>query len=162
MSSRYQILKRFRFGLEAKFIVLATAIILVMGALGSRLLLAYEEKLLLEQSRSEAVVLAESIALSFLHTLIYEELGLVEESGLLDLFIEEIVARPDMAVRSVELLNPAGRVIAHSDYRQFGRVDSELLQRYGADLKETRTLQRQLAEEATLEVATPLRIASRF
>ena len=162
MSSGYQILKRFRFGLEAKFVVLATAVILVMGVIGSRLILAYGEKLLFERSRSEAVVLAESMALSFLHTLIYEELGLVEESGLLDLFIEEIVARPDMAVRSVEVLNPAGRVIAHSDYRQFGRVDSELLQRYGADLKKTRTLQRKLAGEAVLEAATPLRIASRF
>lgn len=156
-----EFLRHLRLGLEARFVILATVIILAATIAGNRLILAYEEAQLHDQVRGEAVVLAEAMALSFLHALIYEELGLVEEAGLLDFFIEEIIARPDMAVRYVEVLDPGNRVIAHSDVGQLGQFGSDIGGRYGGDLKETRTLLREIAGEAVLEVATPLRIASK-
>jgi len=154
-------LRRPRLGLEARFVLLATAAILAATVAGNRLILAYEEARLRDQVRGEAVVLADAMALSFLHALIYEELELVGEAGLLDFFIEEITARPDMAVRYVEVLDIQNRVIAHSDFGQLGQMGSDIGERYGGELKETRTLLREIAGETVLEVATPLRIASR-
>ena len=160
MSSAYQVLKRFRFGLEAKFVVLSTVVIIAGTAVGNWLIFAYEEEQLIEQARSKTRVLAESMALSFTHTLIYEELGLVEEAGLLDLFIEEVMVREDMQVRFVKVLDLQGRVIAHSDYQQFGRPDLEFQRRYGNRLRGTRVSQRRFREESVIEVATPLSVSS--
>ena len=150
-----------RYGLVGKFVILATAVILATTFVGNRLILAYEEERLLAETRGEALVLAESMALSFLHTLVYEELGLVVEGGLLDLFIEDISARPDMAVRFVEVVDDTGRVIAHSDYRRYGQQDLSVAERYGSPLRHTRTGQRDLEGETVLEVATPLAIGTR-
>jgi two-component system, NtrC family, sensor kinase len=161
MSRPAQFLRYPRLGLEARFVILATVVILAATIAGNRFIFAYEEAQLRAQVRGEAVVLAEAMALSFLHALIYEELGLVEEAGLLDFFIEEITARPDMAVRYVEVLDIGGRVIAHSDFGQLGQIGSDIGGRYGGELTETRTLLREIAGEEVLEVVAPLRIASR-
>ncbi|MBT6627108.1 MAG: hypothetical protein HOB49_08870, partial [Gemmatimonadetes bacterium] len=106
-----------RFGLEAKLVLLATVGILLATSVGNRLILLYQEALLEEETRSKAVLLAESMARSFEYTLIYEDLGLVEEAGLLALFVEDMTQRRDMEVLFVELLDPQGRIRAHSDYR---------------------------------------------
>lgn len=161
MPRRPPLLSRLRYGLEAKFVVLATAVILAASLVGNRLVFAYVRDQLHDKVRREAVVLAESMARSFLHTLIYEDLGLVQEAGLLQQHIEDVVSRPDMAVRFVEVVNPRSQVIAHSGYRWYGRVDSSVAQRYGADLQETRTAVAERDAERVLEVAAPLRIASR-
>ncbi|MEW6750500.1 MAG: ATP-binding protein [Candidatus Latescibacterota bacterium] len=155
------VLRRYRFGLEAKFVVLATAVILAASLVGNRLVFAYVRDQLFDKARRQAVVLAESMARSFLHALIYEELGLVEEAGLLEQHIEDVVGRPDMAVRFVKVVNPRGVVIAHSDYRWYGRVDPAVAGRYGSDLQDTRVVERRHGGEPVLEVASPLRIASR-
>ncbi|MBT6143848.1 MAG: HAMP domain-containing protein [Gemmatimonadetes bacterium] len=150
-----------RFGLEAKFVLLATVGILLATSIGNRLILLYQEALLEEETRSKAVLLAESMARSFEYTLIYEDLGLVEEAGLLDLFVEDMTQRRDLEVLFVELLDPQGRIRAHSDYRRYGEDDEAFAARFPNGLKETQ-VKRVLHEgQEMIEVATPLRIASR-
>ena len=162
MPSIRRFLRSLRLGIEAKFVVLATVLILVATVVGNRLILSYWHGELYEQVRSESVVLAESMAVSFLHALIYEELGLIEESGLLDLSIEDITSRRDMEIIRVEVLDTDGRIIAHSDYRQYGAVDSVALAYYGPRLNQTNTRLHSNGHGPIVEVATPLRIASKY
>ncbi|MDP6701979.1 MAG: ATP-binding protein, partial [Candidatus Latescibacteria bacterium] len=151
-----------RLGIESKFVVLATVLILVATVISNRLILTYWHGQLYDQTRSEATVLAESMAVSFLHALIYEELDLIEESGLLDLSIEDITARQDLSITRVEVLDSDGRIIAHSDYRLCGQVDADALSLYGRRLPATTTQLRNNSQGKVVEVATPLRIASKY
>ena len=141
--------------------LLATVGILLATSVGNRLILLYQEALLEEETRSKAVLLAESMARSFEYTLIYEDLGLVEEAGLLDLFVEDMTQRRDMEVLFVELLDPQGRIRAHSDYRRFGEQDETFAARFPFGLEGTQAIRLQRDGQEMIEVATPLRIASR-
>lgn len=142
---------------------MATILILISTVVGNRLILSYWHSQLYEQVRREAIVLAESMAAPFLHALIYEELGLIEESGLLDLSISDITSRQDMAITRVEILNADGRIIAHSDYQQYGKTDVATLSYYGYRLQATVTrLQNKNGQSKVIEVATPLRIGSQY
>ncbi len=161
MPSTNSLLKWPPIGLEAKFILVATAIIIAATSIGNKLILLYEESLLMEEARSRAVVLTEAMANGFTYTLAYEELGLVEEAGLLDLFVEDMMARTDLQVQFVKLLNPRSQVIAHSDFRQYGKFDESFYTFYGDALQTTHTRRYIIEGENILEIASPLRIASK-
>lgn len=161
MSSADHFLRRFRFGLEGKFVVLATVVIVVATAIGNRLIFAYEEDQLVQQLRRETAAVAASMAHAITYTLIYEELGLVEEAGLLDLFIEYLSSQSGMDVRYVGVLNSEDRVIAHTDYRRFGDLESGFRQRHSPDLLGASTTIADIGGHRLLEVAAPLNVATK-
>ncbi|MDA8090473.1 MAG: hypothetical protein M0Z61_09685 [Nitrospiraceae bacterium] len=61
-------------------------------------------------------------AIPIINDLIYERLGLVEEGGLLDDYIQEIFKRKDLSLLYIAVLDEDGKVMSHNDISQYGKV----------------------------------------
>ena len=68
------------------------------------------------EAEKQARLLSESTAISFINTLLYEEIGLVEEGGLLENQISDIMNNKDTELIEMVVLNPEGYPIAANDY----------------------------------------------
>ncbi len=106
------------------------------------------------------VEVTESLGTSCTNALMYEELGLVREAGLLDIYIAEMMARKNLAIDYIIISDAHKRVIAHNNLKEYGKIYDNLLARqaYGAP---STIVQRWGWGDEILEVATPLSIASK-
>lgn len=121
-----------------------------------------DEELFIRQNRSLRLHLSETLAISITNALLYEELGLIEEGGLIENYIDEWMHTPDLHVRMIRVLSPEGRVIASSNLRDVGRTiqDSTVLHH----LDQLATSSRHVTSadgEPVIEVFTPLNISTR-
>ena len=105
---------RFRFSLEAKFVAIATAIILVVAVAGSRLLFAHEERRALDEVRGRAALLLESLALGLAHGQSSGGGGVTADADLLDAFMVKMGSGPELAAHFVRILDHTGRVVAQA------------------------------------------------
>ena len=120
-----------------------------------------DEELFIQQNNTLRHRLSEALAISITNALLYEELGLIEEGGLIENYIEEWMHTPDLHVRSIHVFNPAGIVVASSNLREVGSPcdRSDLLPE-----GESSTVSHQITSpgnEPLLEVVTPLNISTR-
>ena len=152
---------RSRLGLEAKFVLLASLALVVGSSVANRLVLSYQSDGHLRTAEEKGKLLVESMAISFTHTLLYEEVGLVEESGLMDSFIRDILKTREMDVLSVMVFDPQGRVMAHDDYREYGKAYGDEHTRRALAGWETSIQRYARGGSGILDIATPLRIASK-
>ena len=161
MPSDSSILKtiRSRLGLEAKFVLLAAVVFIVGSSIANRIIFSYERDENLHIVEEKATLLIESMAISFTHTLLFEEIGLVEESGLLDSFIRSILGKQELEVRRVMVFDPQGKVIAHDDYQEYGKTYEDDYSRRALSSQETLIQRYLLDRQNVLDIATPLQIS---
>ena len=152
---------RSRLGLEAKFVLLAALALLLGSSIANRLVLSYERDERLQVLEEKGKLLAETIAISFTHTLLYEEIGLVQESGLMDSFIQRLLENREIDVRSVMVLDPQRRVIAHNDYTEYGKTHDDAHIRQASIGWDTAI--RRYTDNGTnlLDITTPLNISTK-
>jgi len=82
--------------LQKKFILFASLAILVLaGALGF-LAATKNKEILYNATEKQGRVLAQTVAALIINELIYEKLGLVEEGGLIDNYVQELSRRRDL------------------------------------------------------------------
>ena len=163
MSSVLAILKNTlsRLGLEAKFVLLASLVLIVGSSIANRLVFSYEHNERLYMVEEKGRLLAESMGISFTHTLLYEEIGLVEQTGLLDSFIRGIMKTRELDVQKVMVFNAHGRIIAHNDFSAYDRVYDDMYTKRALASRET-LIQKYAIENANmLDIATPLQIGSK-
>ncbi len=161
MSSGASILKRTftGLGLEAKFVILA-AFLSILGALaGLWLIYSYEQRERRQTMEDKARILIESMAISFTHTLLFEEIGLVEESGLLDSFIQDILLKSELDVQRVMVFNAQGKIIAHNDFREYGKTYDDVSMRRALTAANTLIQDYEDRDVHLLDIATPLQIS---
>lgn len=150
---------RARWTLEAKFALLTSAVIVVGSLVANALILRNYRDQLLREAEDRAVVLTEATAISFTNTLLYEELDLVEEGGLLENYIEVLLADANTDVTGVTVWNTTGQVLATDDYDLYLRKPTpEDLSRLQIVRK---TLLSKTEDEKGLVVFTPLHIGSK-
>jgi len=149
----------FRLGLEAKFVLLAAVVFILGSSIANRLVFSYERDALLHTVEEKGKLLVESMAISFTHTLLFEEIGLVEESGLLDSFIRDILEKQELDVRRVMVFDPQGRIIAHDDYQEYGRTYEDDYFRRALSSQKTLIQRYPLDWRNVLDIATPLQIS---
>jgi signal transduction histidine kinase len=70
----------------------------------------------------QGMILAESLAIPIMNALLYERLGLIEEGGLIDNYISEIFENKDIDLIYLLVLDEVGRVSAHNDFNEYGKV----------------------------------------
>jgi len=117
------------------------------------------EKTLLQKAISrEGKALVESLAISCTNTMLYEEVGLVEEGGLLDNYISDLMQRNDLNIIYAMILDPEGKVVAHNSMVEVGNVyQDEITQRV---LDSWNTLL-QYPSANVLDISTPLAISTK-
>lgn len=106
--------------------------------------------------------LVESLAIAFTDTLMYQELRFLEQGGLLDSYIAQAMAKPGTDLVYLMVLDPEGRVIAHSDTTQFGMTYTDEVGRRAVMAQSTLVQGYQRADgHDVLDVATPLAISTK-
>src|SRR4030043_798778 len=106
--------------LQGKFtLYLSILIIVIMSALAFWNI-SREKRLLQDAIVKEGKALVESLAISCTNTVLYEEIGLVEEGGLLDNYISDLIQRRDLKIIYAMILDSKGKVIAITSMIEVG------------------------------------------
>ncbi|MCA1766256.1 MAG: HAMP domain-containing histidine kinase [Desulfobulbaceae bacterium] len=108
--------------LQWKFICAASAAILVFATVFGAFAASRNRTILYDAIDKQGKVLAQTVASLIINELIYEKLGLVEEGGLIDNYLQELFKRGEMDYLYLAVLDEGNRVISHSDFREYGKV----------------------------------------
>ncbi|MBW6507946.1 MAG: HAMP domain-containing protein [Desulfuromonadales bacterium] len=120
-------LKYPQIGLRARFMLLAVVLTVTSSSIWGGWLWQHEKKSLLERPSREAEMLVSTMAIPIINAIVYEELGIIHEGGLLDSFVAEIMATPQLEVRYAFVLNEDGRVLAHTRLTEYRKTYSDPL-----------------------------------
>jgi two-component system, NtrC family, sensor kinase len=144
--------------LQGKFtLYLSILIIATMSAL-AYWNISREKRLLQEMIVREGRALVESLAISCTNTMLYEEIGLVEEGGLLDNYISDLMQKRDLSILYAMILDPRGKVIAHNSIVEVGNSYQDgVTQRVLA----SRNTLLQYPTDHVLDISTPLAISTK-
>lgn len=144
--------------IKGKFTLCLSVLIVVIMTGLSLGAISREKRLMEDAIVREGVALIESLAISCTNTMLYEEVGLVDESGLLDNYISDLMKRRGLPLRYAMILDPGGEAIAHGSPTEVGKIYSDSYTRQALSTKAT-LLQR--PSPALLDISTPLAISSK-
>lgn len=137
MSSRFKDLRKIlSLNIRKKFILINLSIVVFLSLFTSLYFFNFEKKNLYKKIISEVKLFGETLAIPIVNDLIYEKLGLVEEGGLLDNYIQEIYTEKKLNFTYIAVLDETDRVVSHSDIAQYGKVfDDELIKKVNYEKK---------------------------
>ena len=144
--------------LQGKFTFYLSILIVVTMSVLAYWNISREKRLLQGAIVREGKALVESLAISCSNTMLYEEIGLIEEGGLLDNYISDLMQRRDLNIIYVMILDPKGKVIAHNSMVEVGNLyQDEITKRV---LASWNTLL-QHPTDNVLDISTPLAISTK-
>jgi len=144
--------------LQGKFtLYLSILIIATMSAL-AYWNISREKRLLRDAIVREGKALVESLAISCTNTMLYEEIGLVEEGGLLDNYISDLMQRRDLNIIYAMIIDPKGKIIAHNSMVEVGNLYQDQITK--RVLASWNTLL-QHPTDNVLDISTPLAISTK-
>ena len=144
--------------LEVKFISLALVIVLIFSAVINYFVFDYTRISIHSEAIRRARLLAESSAISFTNTLLYEEIGLVEEGGLLENQILELIDNKDTDLMDMAVFDPEGHPIATNDFYWYQNSHIFADHSYLIHAKEMLVNEVVHDKRKAFEVVTPLNI----
>jgi len=150
-----------RLGLRAKFFLYSNAVIAVTMSLATVLAVVHERRARLDSIRRHALSLVQALAIPITDALMYEDLGLVSETGLTDNYVAAVLERNRDSVRYVIVTDPAGMVTHASDWRRLARRFPRAFEDCGAVEQPVAGMIEAAGGERVLEARAPLRVASR-
>ncbi len=113
-------IKDFLFSLRGKAILVATFFIVIFMAITGYVILSREKALYLKDRENQARVLVEAAGINFTNTLLYQEVGLIEETGVIDLYILDLLNK-EKSILTVIIFDNDGKVIAHCHLVEHGK-----------------------------------------
>ena len=144
--------------LQGKFTLYLTILIIATISVLAFWNISREKRLIQNAIAKEGKALAESLAISCTNTMLYEEIGLVEEGGLLDNYIADLMQRRDLNIIYAMILDPKGKVLAHNSMVEVGNLyQDEITQRV---LDSWNTILQYPIDNA-LDISTPLAISTK-
>ena len=144
--------------LQGKFTLYLSVLIVVMMSVFSYWAVSKEKRLMTESIIREGKALVEALAISCTNTMVYEEIGLVEEGGLLDNYISDLMQREDLHVAYAMILDPKGEVISHNSAKEAGNLYQDAAT--AGALRSWSTLL-QYPSPTILDISTPLAISTK-
>jgi two-component system NtrC family sensor kinase len=144
--------------IQGKFALYVTTLIVATVSAIAYWNISREKALMESAIIREGEALIESFAISCTNTMLYEEIGLVEEGGLLDNYISDLIQRRNLNVIYAMILDPKGRVIAHNSVRELGNIYQDEVTKRG--MTSWKTLL-QHPSENVLDISTPLSISTK-
>jgi two-component system NtrC family sensor kinase len=144
--------------LQGRFTLYLSLLIVAMMSALAFWNISREKALMEEAIAREGKALAESFAISCTNTMLYEEVGFVEEGGLLDNYISDLMQRKTLDMVYAMLLDTHGKVIAHNSLVEVGNVYQDQVTRQA--LASWNTLL-QYPSPMLLDISTPLAISTK-
>lgn len=120
-----------KMGMQAKFILFAVPCIAILAGAISIVTIQREEDLLLHGVTQQGLDLARISSILFTNANIYEELGMVDPTGMsdyLDYFVSDVM-RLDSRIVYFMVFDSKGRVLAHNNLREYGKIQIDPLTR---------------------------------
>ena len=144
--------------LQGKFTIYLSILIVIMMSGLSYWTISREKGLMEKAIIREGKALVESFAISCTNTMLYEEIGLVEEGGLLDNYITDLIQRKDLHVVYAMILDPKGKALAHNSIMEVGNVYRD--EAAEKSITSWNTVL-QYPSESILDISTPLAISTK-
>ena len=156
-------LRKIRWNLKKRYIAYTTLLIITLMSVVGYVEKNREEKLLIEKTEQNGVTLVEALGISCINTLLYQELGLVEEGGLLDNYISQIMRNKELHVIYAMILNKNNMVIAHNDYREYSKMYTDPISLKAVSTNKTvkQYYLDPVKKIKVLDIATPLAISTK-
>lgn len=148
------------FSLRGKATLASAAFVVFLMVTALYIIVSREEELYLQGATNRARTIVETAGVNFINALVYKEIGLIEETGVLDLYIRDLMKR-DESLLYIILLDNSGRVIAHSNSGEYGKVYED--RRMREELANPVTIIRKEVQGNTpvLEAITPLMVGAK-
>jgi two-component system NtrC family sensor kinase len=144
--------------LQGKFTIYLSILIVMMMSGLSYWTISREKGLMEKAIIREGKALIESFAISCTNTMLYEEIGLVEEGGLLDNYITDLMQRKGLPIVYAMILNPNGKVLAHNTLKEVGNAYQDDVTEKALASWDTLL---QYPSSAILDISTPLAISTK-
>jgi two-component system NtrC family sensor kinase len=146
--------------IKTQFVLMATLLVAISSAFWGWWAWKNERHLLYQNLEGEGRQMVMSLASPIINALLYEEMGVIEEGGLLDSFIEEVMNNTGFPVVHAFVTDPSGKVLTHNNYLEYGKIHHDALT--DAAIAEKRFVSSLLADQRTrlriLDMAMPLNI----
>lgn len=113
------------YSLRTKFMLFACTLVILISLVWGGWTWTHERQMLQAQLEDAGSVLVSSMAIPIINALLYEELGLVSEGGLLDNFILDIMKNPQLDPVYAMVTDVDGKILAHSQINLYGQVMSD-------------------------------------
>ncbi len=163
MSSRFENLKKlFKLNIRKKFIIINFSIVIFLSVITSFYFFNFEKKTLYKRIITGVTLFGETLAIPIVNDLIYEKLGLVEEGGLLDNYLQQIFSEKKLNFIYIAVLDDNDKVISHTDLKEYGKtMDDELIRRVNKEKKTIVSLTKDYFFSNYVEVLVPLFISEK-
>ena len=150
-----------KLGLRVKFFLYSNTVIAVTMAVATLLAAMHDREVHYEAARRHARQLTAALAIPITDALMYENLGLVSETGLTDNYISELLLRDPERLRYVIVADPNGTVTHSNRWHLLGQRFERAL---GTDALGDASVvdERDDEGERCLEVRASLHISSKF
>jgi signal transduction histidine kinase len=150
-----------KLGLRAKFILYSNTVIAVTMAVATYLAAVHDRRTHLEAARDHARSVTSTLSIAITDALMYEDLGLVTETGLTDNFIFEILRQHEEHCRYIIVADQKGIITHSSRWNLLGTRFPRALGREAAGTPGVE-IRREEGGERLLEVTVPLNISTKF
>lgn len=115
--------------LRTRFMLVALLLTLIFSAVWGGWTWQRERALFRDRIEREAEMLVTTMSIPIINTLLYEELGIIEEGGLLDNFVADIMANQRLHLLYALVIDQNGKVLAHNVLSEYGKVYADELTR---------------------------------
>ncbi len=151
-----------RLGLRARFFLYSNALILVTMSLVTYLGVELERRSRREAIAQRGLSIAEVLSIPITDALLYQELGLIVEEGLIDNYVGEVLERNEDLVRYVVVTDASGRVTSSNRWELLGKRFARALGPDAAERPVAVDERIDASGEPVLEVRAPLHVSTRF
>lgn len=150
--------------IKTQFVLLAMLLVAVSSALWGWWSWKNERHLLFEGLEGEGRQMVTSLASPIINALLYEEMGVIEEGGLLDNFIEEMMNNSGFPVVHAFVTDQYGKVLAHNNYSEYGKTYTDTLTSIAITGKSyiSRVVPGKNSQPSVLDMAMPLNIYGKY
>lgn len=150
---------KFLSSLRGKAILIATLFIVIFMTFTGYIVLSREKALYLKDRENKAMVLVETAGINFTNAILYQEVGLIEETGVIDQYIADLLNK-EKDILTVIIFDNAGMVTAHCHLFEHGKFyddAKEILTHEATFVREVKDRDR----GPILEAITPLMVGTK-
>ena len=149
--------------LQRKFVLVTSIAVIVLMVLLGLLITRRESFMMYHNTERQGRLLAETLAIPIMNDLLYERLGFVEEGGLIDTYVTEIIRNKNIDLLYIAVLDEKGAVIAHNDFNEYGKVYDDPITKkaFSSNFTVVQKFYHEPAGQEALDFATPLSIGKK-
>jgi two-component system, NtrC family, sensor kinase len=151
-----------RLGLRTRFFIYSNTLIVVTMGLVTMVAITRERRAQYEAIVTRGRSVTEALSIPITDALMYEELGLVTETGLIENYISEMLERNRDLLRYVVVTDATGRVTHSNRWELLGRQFARSLGSDSIDRPSLAEVHTAEWGERVLEIRTALHISTRF